>query len=764
MKHLSILFILLITVLALGCEGAINENGGEGGGSGSEGVTPGETIEPGGDVPSAIKGMWKRLDEDQNLYLAEKSDNSVEVVSDTLIKITESGASQAFYGIRHGTNQASARIQIGELDAGGSGELQGIINKEDVSVTLTDKNNSENIVTVQTDSNGVAEATNLITSTYNVSIELEEAGTNLTAETEVEIVADEDVGILTPVSEGTYNFKTTVTTFPKTDDEYADEEEFVYGDSNVYDVQIRFRNTGSQDALAVSYAVSTEDPLIEIVSPATLGGILGTVEPYDETDSVDEERILDLQIRPAIFSSIGLADDVYYKDVQISVITTDVLGQQWQDYASVRIFRRKMKIDLITDGNTVNGFMILDDHSLLRIEDTEKTFWVPFRPDTQYKILIANTSAYNEAVYSFGVNTDPASLEGFTDTASYEPNNTEANAETISLNESLVSYLHKGDLDYYIIDMESDTETLEPLNLQYVLHTIHDTINSTLSTVGNEDSNVSPGESLRFNVSVQNTGTSTAAGVTVTLSTESALATVDSSFNSSTVGDVTTGETKETSTSETDTFTFQDNSSGDFLVHISNDAQADDEIEFTLTMTDEGGNVWTDTFVIIVADIGANLELDDTIVMGDTMCIAEWDDILEYHCKSDGAINQGDLIMFNLLITNSGSYKAVQVEGILSTTHSCAQVVEEWNSSYSPEAYDGSIGDIEPGVTADCDGYTEDDSLWSLKKYHGDYVVQIYTDEDCSEDVPFEVPLTLTMMDAMGNTWTDTFNITVETP
>ncbi|HPM48146.1 MAG TPA: hypothetical protein PL056_13860, partial [bacterium] len=63
-----------------------------------------------------------------------------------------------------------------------------------------------------------------------------------------------------------------------------------------------------------------------------------------------------------------------------------------------------------------------------------------------------------ETVYSISVgswNSEKweSDKESFTDVSNYEPNEMESQSKTIKIGQQITSYLHKGDLDFWIIDM-----------------------------------------------------------------------------------------------------------------------------------------------------------------------------------------------------------------------------------------------------------------------------------------------------------------------
>ena len=76
----------------------------------------------------------------------------------------------------------------------------------------------------------------------------------------------------------------------------------------------------------------------------------------------------------------------------------------------------------------------------------------------KYKLIAQSLSLNTEGVYSIGAGSFDndkwkADKESFTDVSNYEPNDRESQARTLGMNSQTTSYLHKNDLDFWIIDM-----------------------------------------------------------------------------------------------------------------------------------------------------------------------------------------------------------------------------------------------------------------------------------------------------------------------
>ena len=79
-----------------------------------------------------------------------------------------------------------------------------------------------------------------------------------------------------------------------------------------------------------------------------------------------------------------------------------------------------------------------------------------------YFVIFAGASAATEARYSLGINTAPSQeFIGFRDFAIYEANNDEEHAYKIENRDSIMAYLHAGDIDYYRINLGNEVPVVK---------------------------------------------------------------------------------------------------------------------------------------------------------------------------------------------------------------------------------------------------------------------------------------------------------------
>ncbi len=587
----NFLFLCISLFLVTSCDGG-DDNVNAGGGT-NGGATGKYTVE------KNLQGLWYRLDAAQTVNLASRTDYEISTIESNLLKLTSSNGS--FYVVRYGSKNNDVKIKLNAIGTNpnnsitskGMNKSVGLGGIGGIDVVLTGLNNPDDVQTATTDSNGEVTITGVTSGDHKVEID----NSCIISSTDIRVDGNTDSGIFTPVCSG-YSFKTYFTTYKKTtSSSYNNTNQFIYGDNADYDIQVRLRNIGNADATAVNYVITTDDPLVKIKSGAG-PGITGTIEPYVKGSYSSKEHILDLAITPKTFMQAGYTSEVFH-DVKFNIILTDVNNVKWYDYIVVRIYRRPMKINFKTTGNSVNGFLIFPDHTLKRISTGSESIVVPFRPDAQYKIMLSNTTVTNETIYSIGVDEvskTSTEMSSFYDTSIYEPNNTEATAKKIMIGDIITAYLHKGDLDYYVISMNSSTESWEPVVLKCDGAALYE-------YSGNGDQVLNYGESLYLDVKIRNYGGSDAKGVNAVLSTTDSYVTVNVSKPSGYTyshGTLPGGSSRWLNgySSEFDYYGYYD--SYYYRITVSSSCPSGHVIPFSLTMTDSYGNSYIDTFSLTV--------------------------------------------------------------------------------------------------------------------------------------------------------------------
>jgi len=414
-------------------------------GTPSGGDPGGGTTPPPIASPKAFWGSWTRMDNGTGWYIADDrvespgqrhpltassaarlttADLVLDLQSDNLIKVTEGPA--AYYLFRNGgaTNSFTGRV----VSAGGPGS-RALGPAAGVNLVIRNALNVLDVHEATTDGNGVFAVSDAITD----NIYLVDYGE--TAEAEVIPRADgDDVGIFT-IAESGYKLKTTITSVHG-----------FYVCGTEYDIVLSVKNHGDRDCPSASYRLEA-GPGLEIRSGAT-EGILGTIEP-------GKAREITLTVY------CGLVDGES-DERAIGLTVTDAEGGVREDRVSLRFFRGwvLLKASVIA-GGTAN-FAILSPEGKCWCFSYSKDFvlGLPYRA-VGYTLAFSGAAADTEVTYGLGyefgnLNLQPptqAQLAAFTDTGSFEPNDGEASKVAVTPAQTLISYLGKNDIDFYLLDL-----------------------------------------------------------------------------------------------------------------------------------------------------------------------------------------------------------------------------------------------------------------------------------------------------------------------
>lgn len=239
----------------------------------------------------------------------------------------------------------------------------------------------------------------------------------------------------------------------------------------------------------------------------------------------------------------------------------------------------------------------------------------------------------------------------------------------------------------------------------------------------NDDGIINKGETVYLKVYIKNEGGS-ANNVNVKFSSNS---TYVSSLSPSSLnyGDVTPNQEKVA----TYGYCYENYEQYTFKFTLSNSTPIGEQITFDLEMIDEIGNTWSDSFNVTNSSTSSTLNYSKYEVIFDN--------------NDDGIINKGETVYLKLYVKNNGSSTANSLNVSFSSSSS-------YVSSLSPSSLN--YGD----VTANQEkvatyGYCYD----NYEQYSFKFTLSNST------PVGQQITFNLQMTDESGNTWTDSFNITV---
>jgi len=389
-------------------------------------------------IKKKYRGKWRRLDSEENYYLGSNgvkelySSSSYQVyptqlqrIDDNMIRMTLNDKEMRL--IRNSITDAGLELHVKKKDHFAKSPGMGGVGGVDVIVENTD--DSGETYSDKTDSNGNASFSDMTSGRYLISVGSTELAVNISEHL--------NAGVFYFGSGYIYKaYMTTDTTFYA---ENRDDPE----EGNEYDASLNVCNLGSSDASAATISMSTADPAVVLTAKEE---ILGTIEP-----AVCKKYRFALKTVP--FTKLSSVKDAVYHDVELDIRIKDVQGEIWEDVVMIRIYRRS--VTLYVRSRMSNPFILLSPHR--EIIDASSQIQVPYRPDAKYKLIAQSLSTASEGIYSIGVGTFDSDrwqqdLDSFTDVANYEPNDLESEAKTITNGSQITSYLHKNDIDFWIID------------------------------------------------------------------------------------------------------------------------------------------------------------------------------------------------------------------------------------------------------------------------------------------------------------------------
>jgi hypothetical protein len=467
-------------------------------------------------VPEHLKGKWISLNGYPDVYLGSTTKYTIEVIEENLIKLKDPNQKTPFFATRFGTQQAKLSMVVAKHGNAGSKGVSGIGGLE---VILQDLNDKENHKVTHTGNDGSVSVDGMTSGNYSVKISENDtySQTNITCD----VTSSTDLAIVTPSEKGDYSFKS----------ELASDQEFIYGDYATYTGNIKISNIGVKDAMSLKYELSVESNshIILIDDDETnLSAVIGTIEP-------GVTKWIKVKYKTRFLSDTGATGD-YFND-KIHIVLTDMYNRQWYHYVPMKIYRRSVVINTDSDLTSpyssesgLEGIIIFPDRYLKRIP-TWKKFSIPLSTDTPYKFILSNLTADKEKKYSIGIDTacnTRDELTQFTDTGKDEigvgdnttGNDTESTAITLKTGDKYMAYLHKQDIDYYLINMNDSPKEPVILTVDETKnsYSLYDTTSTKINTTGNSDKKINPGESVNLNLAITNRGNSMAYGVITCLS------------------------------------------------------------------------------------------------------------------------------------------------------------------------------------------------------------------------------------------------------
>jgi hypothetical protein len=237
-----------------------------------------------------------------------------------------------------------------------------------------------------------------------------------------------------------------------------------------------------------------------------------------------------------------------------------------------------------------------------------------------------------------------------------------------------------------------------------------------IATDDSHDGQVNRGETIGLNVWLRNQGASGANQVVATLTSSDPYVTVYAQ-DEAVFDDVAAGATAEGLNAAVGT---------SYRFTVAQDAPSGHELVFSLAIGDELGGTWTAGFTIPVAVTGADIVFSRYVITEDD--------------NSNGALNPGETIQFEVWLTNSGGSSAFDVEATLSSTDQYVTIDAHDSATFGYEFLPGA----------------------EVKGYNPYLRGTFRLTASAATPIGQQVPLSLAIVDGASNTWSAGFEIEVQ--
>lgn len=345
---------------------------------------------------------------------------AVKRVSEEIIEVQRRQRSN-FYAIRDGIKNATISGNIATLQQAKS--LRGYSTTGSLAISINSELAQESYSTIS-DANGNFEIQDVDSGDYELTIDgiLEPISSDITIDE-----PKNNLGIFTNVENRVeYNFKS----------ELILENDFIYGDTKKYNAFIRVSNIGTETVKGLSFSSIVNEHSSKI-SNFKFSNKLGTLEPSDSVD-------LKITFTP---DSLEQEQDKIIFDI----IIEDIEHNIWKDKVSTSIYQKPLTI--YSKNLPIGGALRVSSLGTYKFSYFN-VHQVPYLSDAQYTIFLHVDTIAAETAYAIGLENNQLSLDDFTDTSAFEPNNSLKEATEISMGKSIQSYLHVGDIDVYVLNLQ----------------------------------------------------------------------------------------------------------------------------------------------------------------------------------------------------------------------------------------------------------------------------------------------------------------------
>lgn len=412
--------------------------------SNPDGSSPGSSSSP--KYEKSYWGEWIRMDANETWYIASdyikigssktSKTLSLSKQSENIIKVTE--GSKEYYLYANRTPTATISGKVASFDdasirsvAGGKGWIQ---------VVIDNLTNGGDSTTVTTDGEGHFTVPGVIPGDgYTVT---PQGGTPVTVTPSGD---GDDVGTVT-MTQGV-NFKTSVAAQSSS----TDIKHLYANKANSYDLKLVIKNEGNAQCTAATCDITWNSDL-HVTFDDTDYRLLKTIEPSKTKE-----------IKFAVWCD-DISKEFEYKKINIK-ITDQETQKVYEDSVSLRFFKANMNLNFASQ-SSLSAFVISPTGNLFHVRNTSaQSLTVPYSKDDYY-VVFSGATADTETRYTLGVNAPPnTEYTEFFDLMNYEPNNTQSSATPLTNRQTIMSYLHKNDVDMYRVNFGATAPAYRPITI-----------------------------------------------------------------------------------------------------------------------------------------------------------------------------------------------------------------------------------------------------------------------------------------------------------
>ncbi len=409
------------------------------------GINP-KNVAQNGNVDNIYFGKWIHAESGSELNIDTTTYITYTASNDNLLVVTEQDGTKKSY-LRASASKVYLKGQLTQRTSTVRA-LRDYATIGNIDVILQNILDPNIKATITTDKNGYFEDNTLPAGIYQMEATIGNPSTSETKEINTTItISDkvEELGEFVLLDKDEHNFKA----------ELLLNHGFVLADDTIHTATIRVNNISSKKAAGVWFDIKIKDALtgtqyqaadINYTDSTMSDGSIGTIfsKSYKDID-------------------VSFAFDPIYKnnkDTIIELTIHDADNNTWTEELRFVLYKGTFDINVDTSKSNVKGYIRLPyNDQILAIDMTKGSITLPLlSEDKHYPLVLANSNVLDgETKYSIGINSATLDFSDFKNTGAYEDDDSETQATEIRLDESVLSYIHYGDLDYWkIITQESN--------------------------------------------------------------------------------------------------------------------------------------------------------------------------------------------------------------------------------------------------------------------------------------------------------------------